>query len=240
MTIKGLNGQTFGYLTAVSLHSTNPRKWLCVCKCGTNTIVLQSLLLHGRTKSCGCYRREMGVLRGTASATHGEGMNGKESVEYKTWGAMLSRCNNVNHRMYKYYGAKGIKVCERWHSYQNFLSDMGRRPEGASIDRIDVTRGYEPDNCRWTDDFTQNRNTTRNRYITVNGMKRCISEWCEMLSINRHTLRRLSVEQIESLIKKKLDIISNQEWDLPSPLVRVTKPGFGKASVTTTEGPIAV
>lgn len=81
-----------------------------------------------------------------------------KSVEYDTWVSMRSRCRNPNRADYEYYGGRGIKVCERWDSFENFLSDMGERPPGTSIDRIDPDGDYEPGNCRWATKVEQRHN----------------------------------------------------------------------------------
>lgn len=104
---------------------------------------------------------------------------------------MLSRCNNPNHANFPWYGARGIRVCERWSIYENFLADMGRRPSDAhSIDRIDVNGNYEPSNCRWAGNVVQNRNTRWNHTVTVNGETKCVTEWLESTGVNRRTFYR--------------------------------------------------
>jgi hypothetical protein len=101
---------------------------------------------------------------------------------------MLSRCENRSHVLFKRYGARGIAVCDRWHLYENFLADMGRRP-GAhySIDRKDVNGDYRPGNCRWATSKEQNRNTRRSRRVTVRGVSRTVAEWLERIGLPRQT-----------------------------------------------------
>jgi hypothetical protein len=158
-----LTGQRFGRLLVVEeseVRKTGGRTWLCRCDCGATTVVPQLVLRGGRSKSCGCLRREMGVKRGSASSKHGEAVAGAMTVEYRTWGSMIQRCTNKNHKQYPDYGGRGITICERWRfSYENFLADMGRRPDKFhSLDRIDNARGYEPENCRWATWDQQNNN----------------------------------------------------------------------------------
>lgn len=101
--------------------------------------------------------------RGSESPNYKHGLWSHEL--YSTWRNMLSRCYNPKDHRYKSYGAMGIDVCERWHDINNFIADMGTRPTGLSIDRIDFTKGYSPENCRWADDLTQGRNR---RYAKLN------------------------------------------------------------------------
>ncbi|WP_327421881.1 hypothetical protein OG763_15195 [Streptomyces sp. NBC_01230] len=111
----------------------------------------------GKTASCGCLRREVTTQRST---THGYSY----SSEYRTWGDMVARCTNPNHKRWADYGGRGITVCDRWKNFANFLADMGERPVGRELDRIDNNRGYEPDNCRWTDRSTQQKNRPSSAY----------------------------------------------------------------------------
>lgn len=105
---------------------------------------------------------------------------------YQSWQAMKQRCNSTKHVCYQNYGGRGIKVCPRWETYSNFLTDMGERPEGHSIDRIDSDLGYTPENCKWSTRTEQNRNNTQNRLINFRGQTKCLSEWCELLGLTYH------------------------------------------------------
>lgn len=96
---------------------------------------------------------------------------------YRIWAGMISRCETPSSSAYKNYGARGIKVCERWHVFENFLSDMGEPTPDQSIDRIDVNGDYCPENCRWETKKNQQRNTTRNVMLTMNGKTQCIADW---------------------------------------------------------------
>lgn len=147
------------------------------------------MLKAGRTKSCGCYRVDRGKEHGaTINLRHGEASNGRETAEYRTWASMLSRCNNPNHVNYPYYGARGISVCDRWKVYENFLADMGRRPSSKhSIDRRDNDGDYTPDNCRWATGKEQNRNTRRNRTVTIDGETKALAQWLEETGTPRRT-----------------------------------------------------
>jgi hypothetical protein len=182
------DGRVFGRLTVVKQVGTNKhhkRIWLCRCECGAETQTLTGSLTSGRTVSCGCYNKER-IAREKFS--HGETSGAKPSAEYQTWSSMLGRCTNSNNRAYKYYGGRGIGVCEQWMSFDRFLSDMGRRPsQKHSLDRINVDLGYEPDNCRWATDAEQARNMRSNTKVQINGVTRCVSEWCELNGIASST-----------------------------------------------------
>jgi hypothetical protein len=143
-----LTGQRFGQLVVLEFIETGKRKahWRCQCDCGNVTIAVADNLKSTNTQSCGCLK-----------LIHGEG---NKTPEYWAWANLIARCENPNSKDFKYYGARGIRVCERWRSnYQNFLADMGRKPSRKySIDRIDNNKDYEPDNCRWATPKTQARN----------------------------------------------------------------------------------
>lgn len=140
-----LAGRQFGRLKAIRYdHSAKGGAfWMCACSCGNTAIVRAAKLISGWTKSCGCFRKEVTAAR---SVSHGHA----RSLIYERWKGIHARCSNPNHRSYKYYGARGIRVCERWKSFENFLSDMGLPPSGLIIDRINNDGNYEPNNCRWT------------------------------------------------------------------------------------------
>lgn len=128
--------------------------WLCICDCGNTTAVQGDHLQAGRTRSCGCLHAEEMSAR-----LHKHGMC--RTATYNSWMAMNDRCKNPNNANYCYYGALGVVVDQRWATFANFLADMGARPAGMTLDRIDPHGNYEPGNCRWADVMTQARNKRR-------------------------------------------------------------------------------
>lgn len=139
-------------------------RWVCVCDCGGNAEPKGSSLRSGVTKSCGCLHRER---LATSCLSHGL----SNSRSYGTWGDMIRRCRDENNPQYESYGGRGISVCERWlSSVENFFADMGERPEGMKIDRIDNDGNYEPGNCRWATQATQSFNRRNTLRIEVDGV----------------------------------------------------------------------
>lgn len=185
-----LVGMKFGRLTVVSFDSINKhgkKVWMCECSCGGVARYTTGDLNFGRVVSCGCFNNER---VGKVKLKHGEARAGNMSSEYSIWSGILQRCTNKNKKAFKHYGGRGISVCERWMTFENFLEDMGRRPtEKHSIDRIDVNGNYEPGNCRWATDVEQARNARTNIKVTIDGVTKCLSEWAEINGVNYATAR---------------------------------------------------
>jgi hypothetical protein len=117
--------------------------------------------------------------------THGHTTGGTISPTYKTWKSVVERCTNPNHRRWKDYGGRGIKVCDRWRKFENFLADMGERPEGKTLDRKEVNGNYELNNCRWATNEEQAINRRDNRHLTYQGETRTVVEWAKKLGVKR-------------------------------------------------------
>lgn len=163
-----LTNQRFGKLFVVERSENRGdyrSHWVCKCDCGTMKIVSSSHLRGGTTRSCGCSRM-----------THGQTTGRTKSKAYSIWATMIQRCTNKNRAVWKYYGERGIIVCERWLEFANFLADMGNPPtEKHQLDRIDNTKGYCPSNCRWVVSKTNNRNRSDNHMKTYRDKTQCLS-----------------------------------------------------------------
>ena len=160
-----LTGQQFGQLTAIEWTGQSDwygRTWLCHCDCGGDKVVTTAHLRRGSVTSCGCTWSDNRLATLT---THG--MNG--TTEFNIWFGMRQRCMSFNSKDFKNYGGRGIKVCDAWaerDGFVQFYADMGPRPEGLSLDRIDNDGHYEPGNCRWADDLTQANNRRVTKSVT--------------------------------------------------------------------------
>ena len=163
-------GMRFGRLTTVSMtkHATQRGQfWICSCDCGNETTAYAGHLRNGSRVSCGCAMPD-------SKRRHGM----SHSVEHRAWSRMKERCYNPHNKKYHLYGARGIKVCERWlNSFENFLADMGTRPSPEhSIDRIESHGNYEPTNCRWATIEQQNNNRSSNRWVVVDGQRMTVAQ----------------------------------------------------------------
>ena len=140
-------------------------------------------------------------LTGNPALTHGHAPRGKVSATYITWQNMNQRWTKPLNTKYADYGGRGITVCDRWSTFENFLADMGERPRGLSIERMNNDGNYEPSNCKWATQQEQTRNTRRNRWITLNGERLRFSEWAQRLGITYTSLyRRLKLWPLDKAL----------------------------------------
>ncbi|MGL5078572.1 MAG: hypothetical protein ACRDBG_22465 [Waterburya sp.] len=209
---KDLTGQKFGRLTVVKRvedyvspkgHKEPKFEVLCTCGC-----------YHKEVKSKTVIKR---------STIHGHCKRNSKTKTFRIWSAMLSRCNNSNNKKYYRYGARGIKVCERWKEYKNFLADMGECPEKHSIERINNNGNYEPENCKWATAKEQMNNMSSNRLLTWHGESKTVQQWSEITKIKSATIRAridrggwsiekaLSTNTLNNNNNKKLRVFTEKE-----------------------------
>ena len=155
-----LTGQRFGRILVLGYSHTasNSVRWHCRCDCGTEKVIAGGSLRRGTTVSCGCQKVEKLVERSTK---HGLMPRVGRTPTYYSWSNMIRRTTNPDHPRWADWGGRGITVCERWRDYPAFLADMGEKPPGTTLDRIDNDGNYEPANCRWLTHAKQQRNKRR-------------------------------------------------------------------------------
>lgn len=193
-------GLTYGRLLVTAV-SEKPNHVICKCRCGSENIhVTPYRLEHGTSKSCGCLNIELLKAR---TKTHGM----TKSRTFSSWIRMKNRCNNSNTAGHENYGGRGIGICQRWMKFENFLIDMGERPEGTTLDRIDNNLGYSPENCKWADSKTQVRNRRCTVMLEYMGELKPASEWAEILGITYSSIMsRRRRGQTIACMRKKLGI----------------------------------
>ena len=206
-----LTNEKYGKLTVIEeviRVSKYERRWKCKCECGNDTIVSQRNLRNGKTVSCGCFRLEQ--LK-KARTKHGFAKNKSRSSEYNTWKTMIARCENPKSKSYKYYGAKGIKVCKSWKDFKNFYKDMGPKPNKKySIDRIDNMKDYSPENCRWYPAKKQARNRSSNKSVE----KQYLELLKEILDFGESRNDRTGIGTLSIFAPKKIEIFLDQGYPL--------------------------
>lgn len=223
--VKDLTGKTFGRLVVGSfdsLRSPHGAFWNCRCICGGSVTVRADTLKSGFSQSCGCLARE---VASRCHLKHGHWRGGTSSKTYKSWNGMHSRCSNPKSIGYADYGGRGIRVCERWRSFENFLTDMGEAPQGMSIDRINNDGDYEPSNCRWATMAMQNRNSRQNVIVEVDGVRMCMIDWSNRLGLSDAVFRafqRRHGGSITDAVRHYLspDYVRWAHWDEKNPRKR--------------------
>ena len=157
--------------------------WRCVCDCGNGITVTGHALSKGHTRSCGCLVKEKPIKHGKS-----------RTRIYRNWVTMIQRCENAGNLIFLRYGARGVFVCERWKSFENFYADMGDPPNGMTLDRIDNDGPYSPENCRWATLTEQQNNRRVNTHITYQGRTATVAEWGRITGFGKGVvLRRLQV-----------------------------------------------
>jgi hypothetical protein len=169
-----LTGKKFERLTVIGLDPERGNYgevfWFCRCDCGTRKRVSSNLLRRGEILSCGCLIQEKKTKHGMA-----------RTETYRSWRGMRRRCGDENNNEFHQYGGRGIKVCDRWQEFSAFFEDMGERPEGTTLDRIDPNGDYEPSNCRWATHKQQRLNCRNTVFVEYEGKRQPLADLCEKL-----------------------------------------------------------
>lgn len=200
-TNNSLLGQVFGRLTVISSRKVSGRIYLsCRCICGIIKEIRGRHVMTGATKSCGCWVRDT-----PSTKTHGR----SNDPVYFVWASMIQRCSNKNNKAFRNYGGRGITVCDRWMTFYNFYSDMGPRPPGGTVERINNDKGYSPENCRWATQKEQMQNTRINHYLTCGNRTQTLCAWAAELGVTPGALcsrlsRGWSVEDAVTILPKKV------------------------------------
>lgn len=198
-----LTGQKFGRLTVLekgpeskNTYGRTTFKWRLVCDCGNTTYVNTAKLKSGHTQSCGCLQLEAIQL-----SVRKHGM--RRTPEYYSWASMKNRCLCETSESYPDWGGRGVKIHKPWiNSFEQFFADMGPRPKGTTLDRIDNNGDYAPGNCRWATPKQQSNNQRSTRNFTVDGLRKTVTEWAFYLGVTRDTVNsRLKKGQtMESIV----------------------------------------
>lgn len=185
-----ISGKRFGRLVAIEVAGNfgkdKKQYWRCKCDCGNEKIVNKGSLMKGLTKSCGCLRSE--VAREKAKSKTGHGIKRGNEHLYAIWQGMKARCSNSQRKEAKYYFFKGIRVCKEWENDFLLFKDWAIKngyKVGLTLDRINSDKGYSPDNCRFVDRYVQNNNTSKNKFITLDGETLTIAQWTRKMDLPR-------------------------------------------------------
>jgi len=211
-----LENKKFGKLIVIGFAERKNKLtcWYCKCDCGKIIKAYTNDLTTGDTTSCGYFKKEALRIRRTTHAHSIDRKNRGPSRTYITWQAMLNRCYNSNNKSFDYYGGRGIKVCERWKKFENFLEDMGERPTGLSLDRTDNEDDYYKENCQYADKITQCNNRRSNHLLNYKDKIQNITQWSKELNIGANVIRKRlrdgwSIERAltEPVNSRKLSIV---------------------------------
>ena len=205
---KALANERYGRLVAIKptgLRYNRYVVWQCRCDCGKVISLNSGSLLSGNTRSCGCLLKDVLVSRNT---TH----NKSKDPIYNVWSSMIQRCTNPRFRQYKDYGGRGIKPSEDWRTFENFFRDMsGTHSQKLTLERLDNTKGYNKENCKWATRTEQNNNKRNNHVINIQGERRTVSEWSRLYGIKRSTIsswinrdKKVPEEVISLIVKQKI------------------------------------
>lgn len=188
MVRKDLLGQKFNWLTVIDWVINGTRgKWLCKCDCGNERFAKSNELTTGHITSCGCQKSDSI----SKSTTKHKTIHGKSRSKINTtWKHIKSRCLNKNSKDYKNYGGRGIKICDKWLTFEGFYEDMGDIPKNMSIDRIDNNGNYCKENCKWSTKKEQNNNRRNTTFLECFGQKKTMKEWCEIKELSYKLLHR--------------------------------------------------
>lgn len=192
-----VKNKKFGRLTVIEeLPKKNNKRFVkCMCDCGNEKQAFLDNVASGKTNSCGCIHRERVSQK---NSSHGL----SKTREFTIWMNMKARCTNSKNNSFHRYGGRGIKICDRWMLFENFISDMGLS-NGLTLDRIDVDKDYSPENCRWATIKEQANNTRKNVYVNINGKRETLKQACERLNLNYKTVHmRISRGQTPELAIK--------------------------------------
>jgi hypothetical protein len=177
-----LTGQTFGKLTVIDRAKNKGRytMWNCKCSCGGTTTAQTTLLRNAVVRSCGCLIKETNTKH-----------NMHNSRAYNIWKHMKNRCQSLSNPRYNDYGGRGVTLCKKWLTFEGFWEDMRHGyKDDLTIDRIDVNGNYTKENCKWSTAKEQQNNTRANHLLTHKGVTLNVTQWAELLKINKHTLSK--------------------------------------------------
>ena len=205
-----LTGQIFGRWTVIGRATGHKEAhWTCRCICKNFGVVSGSSLRRGGSTSCGCFHSEVSA---EIHLRHGALIGGGRTSEYNSWASMITRCFDQNHPSYKNYGGRGIGIDDpRWLKFENFIGDMGKKPPGTTLERVDNNLGYSKENCIWGTHEVQSRNKRNNSWVTVQGNDLLLIDACEKYGVSLTNVRtRVSrygtshTKEFHALLDKKL------------------------------------